>query len=132
MQVWFLSRTPGSPELIDLSPVALGEEDLRTPFSDLWQEVALNAPDEVVRALCAAKAPLAEAATALIARGLAARPRPTHPLPAAVVRAEDDPGLAACARTLTPRFAPAAPTDARVTPVKDGPPADDHPTQTGG
>ena len=100
----------GRPEalarLVDLSAPAASDGRLASTFADLWQEVALNAPDEVLRALCAAKSPGSDAATALLARGIGAAPAPPHPFRAALARAaaDADPGLAACARSLAPHL----------------------------
>jgi len=98
--------------LIELSPSAGADPGLVSALAEMWQEVALNAPAEVVRALCSAAPAHAEAASSLLARGLDATEEP-HPLPAEVVRAEGDPdpAFASCARALAPRLGPAAPSD---------------------
>jgi len=92
--------------LVELTPAAMAEPGLADGVAELWEDVARNAPDELVRALRGAPAPAAEAVVAAVARGIARAKEADHPLPAAVRRAgtEADGELAAFARALAPKL----------------------------
>jgi serine-type D-Ala-D-Ala carboxypeptidase/endopeptidase (penicillin-binding protein 4) len=92
--------------LVELSPPAMAEPGLAAGVAELWEDVARNAPDELVRALRTAPGPAADAVIAAVARGIARSKEPDHPLPAAVHRAETDADgeLSAFARTLSPKL----------------------------
>ncbi len=92
--------------LIDLSPLAAADPALRDALSDLWNDVARQAPDETVRALRIAPAVASEAAVAALAQGLARDRQGEHPFLPAVHRASSDPDgeVAAYAQGLEARL----------------------------
>ncbi|GEJ56726.1 D-alanyl-D-alanine carboxypeptidase/D-alanyl-D-alanine endopeptidase [Anaeromyxobacter diazotrophicus] len=92
--------------LVELTPAAAADPALSDRMGELWEDVARNAPDEVVRALQAAPDPAAGASLAAIARGVARAQEAQHPLPDAIRRAQadPDPAVAAYARALGPRL----------------------------
>jgi D-alanyl-D-alanine carboxypeptidase/D-alanyl-D-alanine-endopeptidase (penicillin-binding protein 4) len=117
--------------LVELTPAALADPALGDGVAELWEEVARNAPDAIIRALAAAPPPAADAALGSIARGLARSKEPNQPFPSAVKRAEldADPRVSAYARALDPRFAERLSAAKAV--LQSGPPATIGPAPTG-
>ena len=100
----------GEPEamqrLVELSPIATADPALVDRLADLWEDVARNAPEDVLPALRASSPPAADAALSSIARGLVRASEPDHPFPDAVREAASDPepARAAYARAIGPRL----------------------------
>ena len=97
-------RADALARLIDLSPVAMSDPTLVDGVSDLWEDVARDAPDDVVAALRAAPAPASDAALGAIARGLARAGAADDPFLESVRRAQADPDSGTYARSLERRL----------------------------
>jgi D-alanyl-D-alanine carboxypeptidase/D-alanyl-D-alanine-endopeptidase (penicillin-binding protein 4) len=92
--------------LVEISPVAMSDPSFVDPFSELWEDVTRNAPEELLPALAAAPAPAVEATLAAVARGIVRASEPDHPL-RATLRDEESRGdtqHAAFARSIGQRL----------------------------
>jgi D-alanyl-D-alanine carboxypeptidase/D-alanyl-D-alanine-endopeptidase (penicillin-binding protein 4) len=76
--------------LVELTPVALAAPGAADGLSELWDEVARDAPDDLVRVLAAAPAATSDAVVSSIARAVARAKEPEHPFVAALKRAQLD------------------------------------------
>jgi D-alanyl-D-alanine carboxypeptidase/D-alanyl-D-alanine-endopeptidase (penicillin-binding protein 4) len=118
--------------LVELSQVAAADPALSDPMAELWDEVARNAPEELLHALQAAPPAAADATVTAVARGLARSKDPEQPFTATVKRAEaeGDGEVAAFSRSLSRRL------DEQVAAAKavlqSGPPATIGPTPGAG
>jgi serine-type D-Ala-D-Ala carboxypeptidase/endopeptidase (penicillin-binding protein 4) len=92
--------------LVELTPAAVADPGLTDGMAELWDEVARNAPDELVRTLASAPDAAADATVSSIARALARSADPEQRFTAAVRHAEldGDPRVASYAHALEKRL----------------------------
>jgi D-alanyl-D-alanine carboxypeptidase/D-alanyl-D-alanine-endopeptidase (penicillin-binding protein 4) len=95
----------GMSRLVELTPPAAAA-GLRDAVAELWEDVARNAPEEVVQALRGAPAVAGDAALFALARGVVASTEGEHPFPGVLRRlaSDGDADLAAYAGSLAARF----------------------------
>ena len=120
--------------VVELAPKAQGDAPLTRTLTDGFDQIARNAPDELIAALHAAAPEPSRAAVALLVQGTAASTDPgENPFPKALAAAQTakDPDLCAFAKQLLPAFTAqladaraklkAAPTTVQVGPASGKP-----------